>query len=410
MNPQDSKTRGITLYLHVHQPWRIRRYSIFDVASRHDYFSGGNNPDQNNEQIFHKIAEKSYLTMNSVLEQLLNKYPDFKLSLSISGVFLEQAEQFNPEVIRSFQRLVASGRIELLASPYYHSLSFFYSKREFERQVALQQQKIQEIFGVSTKVLANTELAYNDDLAKWAENAGFCGILAEGWDAVLDWRSPNYVYRPPETSKIGLLLKNYRLSDDIAFRFSNQNWSEWPLTADKYHSWLSKETEQTPLVNLFMDYETFGEHQWKETGIFSFFEAFVQKWLSNPNNKFYTVSEALDANEPVGELSMPRTVTWADSERDLTAWNGNDLQTEALRYLYDLEDDVLRSGDVELIGDWRRLQTSDHLYYMCTKWFTDGDVHAYFSPYESPYDAFLYYMNAIRDIRWRLSAHRYGDM
>lgn len=159
-----------------------------------------------------------------------------------------------------------------------------------------------------------------------------------------------------------------------------------------------------------MDYETFGEHQWKETGIFSFFEAFVQKWLSSPNNKFYTVSEALDANEPVGELSMPRTVTWADSERDLTAWNGNDLQTEALRYLYDLEDDVLRSGDVELIGDWRRLQTSDHLYYMCTKWFTDGDVHAYFSPYESPYDAFLYYMNAIRDIRWRLSAHRYGDM
>ncbi len=408
MNPIDSTTRGITLYLHVHQPWRVRQYSIFDVASRHDYFSGGGHSAQDNEQIFHGIAEKSYLEMNRVLERTLANHPEFKLSLSISGVFLEQAQQFNPEVIRSFQRLVATGRVELLASPYYHSLAFFYSRREFESQIALQKQKIQDIFGVTPRVLANTELAYNNDLAKWAEAAGFRGVLAEGWDTVLGWRSPNFAYRPPETQNIGLLLKNYRLSDDIAFRFSNQDWSEWPLTADKYHSWLAHETEQAPLVNLFMDYETFGEHQWKDTGIFSFFEHFVAKWLSTPGHTFYTVSGALDAHAPVGEISMPRTVTWADSERDLTAWNGNDLQTEALRYLYELEEDVLRSGDIELIGDWRRLQTSDHLYYMCTKWFTDGDVHAYFSPYESPYDAFLYYMNAIRDIRWRLSAHRYG--
>ena len=340
MNPTDSTTRGITLYLHVHQPWRIRQYSIFDVASNHDYFSGGNNVAQNNEQIFHKIAEKSYLEMNNVLEKLLNQYPDFKLSLSISGVFLEQAEQFNPEVIRSFQRLVATGKVEILASPYYHSLSFFYSQREFEAQIALGRQKIKDIFGVTTNVLANTELAYNDDLAKWAEKAGFRGVLAEGWDAVLGWRSPNFAYRPPETENISLLLKNYRLSDDIAFRFSNQNWSEWPLTADKYHSWLSKETEQTPLVNLFMDYETFGEHQWADTGIFEFMESLPEKLMEHPHTRFMTPTEVTENFSPMGELNVPFYTSWADSERDLTAWLGNELQIDAIKTIYALENEV----------------------------------------------------------------------
>ena len=362
---------------------------------------------QNNELIFHKVAEKSYLRMNALLEELLRRHHDFKLSLSISGVFLEQAERFNPVVIESFKRLVATGKVELLSSPYYHSLAFFYSRPEFEEQIRRHRQKLRQLFGVETKVLANTELAYNNDLAKWAETAGFSGVLAEGWDDVLEWRSPNYVYRPVGTDKIGLLLKNYRLSDDIAFRFSNRSWAGWPLTAEKYRTWLMEATAEAPLVNLFMDYETFGEHQWSDSGIFSFFDQFVASWLGVSGNTFYTVSEALAAHQPVGEISMPETVTWADSERDLTAWNGNDLQKEALRYLYELEADVLRSGDEQLIADWRRLQSSDHFYYMCTKWFTDGDVHAYFSPYDSPYEAFLYYVNAIRDVRWRLSAHRY---
>ncbi len=263
--------------------------------------------------------------------------------------------------------------------------------------------KIRELFGVETTAFRNTELAYNDELAHWADQAGFKAILAEGWDPVLDWRSPNYVYRPAGTENIRLLMKNYRLSDDVAFRFGNKAWAEYPLDAHKYRQWMDAAFGgDASIVNLFMDYETFGEHQWEDTGIFNFMEHFVAQWLETEGNTFYTVTEASQVEEPRGEISMPHTVTWADTERDLTAWLGNSLQHETMRHLYALESDVMRSGDMVLIGDWRRLQTSDHVYYMCTKWFNDGDVHAYFSPYESPYDAFLYVMNAIRDIRYRL--------
>jgi alpha-amylase len=213
------------------------------------------------------------------------------------------------------------------------------------------------------------------------------------------------VYRPAGTDNIRLLMKNYRLSDDVAFRFSNRDWAQWPLSADTYTQWTNDSLGDQSLINLFMDYETFGEHQWADTGIFDFFESFVGKWLENPDNTFYTTSGAIDAFEAVGEISMPNTVTWADNERDLTAWLGNDMQHEAMKHIYSLEDDILRTGDLELIADWRKLQTSDHAYYMCTKWFSDGDVHAYFSPYDSPYDAFLYYINAVRDVRWRLHSH-----
>jgi alpha-amylase len=385
----------VTLYLHAHQPWRVRSYGALDTANRHDYFSGDG--DQNNKEIFLKVANKSYRPMNALLEKLLHEHPGFCLSLSLSGVFLEQAEQFAPDVIESFQRLVKTGRVELLASPYHHSLAFFYDQSEFEKQVALHAEKIKQLFGVSPKVLANTELAYNDELGAWAEAHGYNGVLAEGWDKVLGWRSPNYVYQPKGATRTRLLLKNYRLSDDIAFRFSNKKWSGWPLTAETYSSWLT--ASGGPLVNLFMDYETFGEHQWKEHGIFTFFERFVGKWIT-AGGQFNTVSQAL-SNAPVGDVSMPETVTWADSERDLTAWNGNALQQEALRYVYQLAPRVLASGDSQLIRDWRNLQTSDHYYYMCTKWSSDGDVHAYFSPYSSPYEASLYVMNALRDIYWR---------
>lgn len=403
--------RGITLYLHVHQPMRVRDYTVFDTAVDHNYF---NDPDpmsdRNNEKIFHKVAEKSYRPMNAVLLKMLQTHPEFKVSLSITGTFIEQAEAWAPDVIASFQELVKTGRVEIVAETYYHSLAFFYSRDEFEKQVEAHKTKIREVFGVETSVFRNTELAYNDQLAQWADKYGFKGILAEGWDPILDWRSPNFVYRPEGTEKIALLLKNYKLSDDLAFRFSNRNWEEWPLTADKYMNWLGASYDQ-PLINLFMDYETFGEHQWADTGIFDFFQEFVGRWLEDENHTFYTASEAIDANEVQGTISMPSTVTWADSERDLTAWLGNSMQHEALKHLYALEADILRTQDVELISDWRKLQTSDHAYYMCTKWFTDGDVHAYFSPYESPYDAFLFFMNAIRDVRWRLHEyHKTGGL
>ena len=402
-----SASRGIVLYLHVHQPWRLREYDLFDISQQHDYFSHAASAAQDNELIFHKIANKSYRPMNALLERALNEHPDFKLSLSITGSFIEQAERFDPGLLESFKRLVATGRVEILAETYYHSLAFFYSRPEFEAQVAKHRQKIREVFGVETQVFRNTELAYNNDLAHWAEAAGYKGILAEGWDAVLGWRSPNYAYRPAGTQNIGLLLKNYRLSDDIAFRFSDQRWKDWPLTVDKYQQWTNAALAEAPLLNLFMDYETFGEHQWADTGIFEFFEQFIRRWMSQEDRTFYTVSEALSIHEPQDEVSVPYTTTWADSERDLTAWLGNSLQIEALRHLYDLENEVIASGDESLIADWRSLQTADHAYYLSTKWSDDGDVHSYFSPYDSPYDAYLNYMNAIRDIRWRLSAR--GD-
>jgi alpha-amylase len=404
--------RGIVLYLHVHQPWRVRKYSIFDTAEKHDYF---NEPDlatdRNNERVLRKVIEKSYQPMNELLETLLSRHPEFRVSLSITGTFIEQAEKWAPEVLESFRRLVATGQVEIVAETYYHSLAFFYSMEEFERQVRMHREKIRELFGVETQVFRNTELSYNDSMAKWADEYGFKGILAEGWDPILEWRSPNHMYRPTGTRDIRLLMKNYKLSDDVAFRFGNRGWEQWPLNANTYSEWMNAAITDSQLVNLFMDYETFGEHQWKDTGIFDFFEDFVSKWLSNPENTFYTPSEAIVAHEPVGEISMPHTVTWADTERDLTAWLGNSMQQEALRHLYALEDDILRSGDLELISDWRKLQTSDHVYYMCTKWFNDGDVHAYFSPYDSPYDAFLYFMNAVRDVRYRLMEyHRHGGL
>lgn len=397
--------RGIVLYLHVHQPWRIRDYSIFDTSHAHDYFSDTSETDRNNRKVLEKVAEKSYRPMNAALLRMLEQYPDFKVSLSITGTFMEQCEQWAPDVLDSFKQLVDTGRVEIVGETYNHSLAFFYSREEFERQVTMHAQKVQDIFGLTPTSFRNTELSYNDELGIWADKQGYAAVLAEGWDPILEWRSPNHVYQPPGTNDVKLLTKNYRLSDDVAFRFSNRAWQQWPLSADTYTSWLDSATNDGPLVNLFMDYETFGEHQWADTGIFEFFEKFIGMWSDRQDAAFYTVTEAARAFDASGDLSMKHTVTWADSERDLTAWLGNSMQQEAMRYLYGLERDVLRTNDLALIADWRNLQTSDHVYYMCTKWFSDGDVHAYFSPYDSPFDAFLYFMNAVRDLRYRLMAY-----
>lgn len=392
--------RQIMLYLHVHQPARISPYTAFDIGMRHDYFK---DTDQvSNEAIFRKVAEKSYLPTNRMLLELLRSQPKFALSLSITGTFLEQCESWGKDVLRSFQELVATGRVEIVAETYHHSLAFFYSRFEFEKQVLMHREKVRELFGVTPRVFRNTELAYNNELAEWADEAGYQGIIAEGWDEILGWRSPNYVYTAPGARQLKLLLKNYRLSDDIAFRFSNQQWAEWPLTSEKYISWLGAVNDDEKLINLCMDYETFGEHQWEAHGIFDFMNAWIPKWLEDEGHSFVTATQAVTNHEPADVVSVERTVTWADTERDLSAWLGNSMQQEALRHLYDLEEDILRSHDQQLISDWRLLQTSDHVYYMCTKWFTDGDVHAYFSPYGSPYDAFIYFMNAVRDLRWRL--------
>ena len=395
--------RAVCLYLHMHQPWRFERYSIFDVSHDHNYWDEIDYYDkQNNERIFRKVAEKSYYPMLRTLEKMISEYPGFKVSLSITGTFIEQAELWEPELIEILKRIVATGQVEIVAETYYHSLAFFYNRDEFEAQVKKHIQKIHGLFNVVPKVFRNTELAYNDELGKWADQVGFKGVLAEGWDKVLGWKSPNYVYRPFGASRAKLLLKNYRLSDDIAFRFSDKSWSEWPLTVDKYIDWVNMDCLRGPLINLFMDFETFGEHQWAETGIFQFFEAFVHSWLSAYDNRFVTVSEACDLLPVADEISMPETVTWADTERDLSAWMSNEMQKEGLADLYAMHDEIMETGDERLIEDFRRLSTSDHAYYMCTKYWNDGDVHAYFSAYDSPFDAFMYYMNVLRDMEYRL--------
>jgi alpha-amylase len=321
--------------------------------------------------------------------------------MSITGTVIEQLERWAPEVLQSFVDLTDTGRVEIVGETYHHSLAFFYSRKEFEMQVEMHKQKVQQVFGQTPKVFRNTELSYNNDLAYWADKAGYKGILAEGWDKILGWRSPNFVYRPSYTENIRLLMKNYRLSDDIAFRFGDRDWSGWPLTADKFSNWLNS-TQDAQLFNLFMDYETFGEHQWEASGIFDFLEHLPQEWYKTYGNRFLTVSQSIDTFEPVDYVDVPETVTWADTERDLSAWLGNSMQASAINRLYELENVILNTSDLALIEDWRKLQTSDHFYYMCTKWFNDGDIHAYFSPYENPYDAFIAFMNAYHDVRYRL--------
>jgi alpha-amylase len=393
--------RAIVLYLHVHQPYRIRHYTIFDSGHRHDYFDAAYEDETSNERILKKVAQKCYIPTNAHLQELLEHNPEFKLSLSITGTVLEQLERWAPEALESFQKLVRTGRVEIAGETYHHSLAFFYSRSEFEMQVDMHRRKIEALFGQTPRVFRNTELAYNNDLAYWADQLGYKGILAEGWDPVLGWRSPNFVYRPTYSENLRLLMKNYRLSDDIAFRFGDSKWSEYPLTADKFAHWISNEPNGTN-INLFMDYETFGEHQWQESGIFNFLAHLPREWLKTEGHSFMTLSEVIDNFDPVGSIDVPQTITWADTERDLSAWLGNPMQSTAIESLYRLQPKILETGDLALIEDWRRLQTSDHFYYMCTKWFNDGDIHAYFSPYKTPYEGYMNFMNAYRDLQCRL--------
>lgn len=401
--------RAICLYLHIHQPIRYREYSIFDVANNSNYWDGEYNGRQSNERIFKKVTEKSYKPMLELLTKKMSEHKDFKISLSITGTWIEQAKRWAPELIEIIKRMVKSGQVEIVGETYYHSLAYFYNLDEFNAQVEKHGAIIKELFGVTPQAFRNTELAYNDSLATWAEEKGYKVILAEGWDKILGWRSPNYVYRPANCQNIKLLLKNYRLSDDIAFRFSNRNWSEWPLTVSKYQNWINDDALRGNLINLFMDFETFGEHQWADTGIFDFIDHFISSWLNEYENKFVTVSEASEFNEPVDEISMPETVTWADTERDLSAWLSNSMQKEAMDAIFSIREKILATKDNKLIADWRKLTTSDHPYSMCTKYWNDGDVHAYFSAYASPYESFMYFMNVLRDIEYRLEIQKLID-
>lgn len=392
--------KSLCFYFQVHQPYRVKQYRVFDIGNDPEYFNHRGEGKLNNREIMRKVAEKSYIPTTKLIITLLKRHPEFRAAFSFSGVALEQMELYAPEVIDLFREAIQTGRVEVLGETYYHSLAFFYSHAEFERQVTKHRQIIRRLFGVWPRVFRNTELSYNNEVGQWADAQGYDGICAEGWDPILGWRSANYVYKPPNTSHIRLLLKQYRLSDDIAFRFSSREWSEWPMTAEKFGQWFQAAEGDT--INLFMDYETFGEHQWEDSGIFGFLEKLPEEILKNPNHTFMTPSEVIRAHDIRDEVDMPHVVTWADTDRDLTAWLGNPMQRAAIESVYALESEILNLNDTKMIDDWRKLQTSDHFYYMCTKYFADGDVHAYFSPYSSPYDAYIAYMNALSDLRLRV--------
>jgi alpha-amylase len=337
--------------------------------------------------------------------ELIEKYKGrFKISYSITGVLLEQLELYAPEVMTTFKQLAATGCVEFLAETYYHTLSFLYSREEFIEQIKAHRQTIRRFFGQTPRVFRNTELIYNNSLPAIIDQiGGFDAIITEGADHILGYRNANFVYRPTNSTKLKLLLKNYRLSDDIAFRFSNRDWKEWPLKAEKFAGWINAVNGCGYVVNLFMDYETFGEHQWQDTGIFDFLRQLPEEILRHPDNNFKTPSEVIKAYSAVGTIDVPHTISWADIERDLSAWRGNPMQENALTELYRLEDKVKQTEDSDIIADWRKLQTSDHFYYMCTKYFADGDVHKYFNHYDSPYDAYINFMNVMDNLNCRCS-------
>ncbi len=390
--------RRLCFYFQVHQPYRLKRYRFFDIGNDHHYFD-----DYSNKSIMRKVAEKCYLPTNQAFLDLINEYGSkVKISYSLSGTVIDQFEKYAPDVLDSFKKLAATGCVEFLAETYSHSLSALKSKEEFTHQVKMHSAKIKELFGQTPKVFRNTELIYSDEIGAMVADMGFDAMITEGAKHVLGWKSPNFLYCNSINPKLKLLLKNFTLSDDIAFRFSNRAWEEWPLTTEKFVGWLNEIDRKEEVVNLFMDYETFGEHQWAETGIFDFLRALPNAIFSKSDYIFATPSEVASELNPVSDLHVPYPISWADEERDLTAWLGNELQDEAFENLYEIFDKVKKIKDPQIQKDWLYLQTSDHFYYMCTKWFSDGDVHKYFNPYSTPYEAFINFMNVLTDFLLRI--------
>ena len=391
--------RTICLYFQVHQPFRLKKYRFFNIGNDHYYYD-----DYLNESVMRKVVEKCYIPANEILFDLIQKYNGkFNVAFSLSGVAIDQFELFAPEVLESFKKLAGSGSVEFLAETNAHSLVALKDKQAFCDQVKTHSQKIEKHFNQSPSVFRNTELIYSDEIGATVSEMGYKAMLTEGAKHVLGWKSPNYLYCNAINPKLKVLLKNFKLSDDIAFRFSNKEWEEWPLTTEKFVGWLNNLDTKEEVVNLFMDYETFGEHQWHETGIFNFLKFLPETVFNNSNFTFSTPSEVAEKLQPVSATHVPHPISWADEERDLTAWLGNDLQEEAFNKLYSLSDKISKCTDPAILEDWNWLQTSDHFYYMCTKFFSDGDVHKYFNPYESPYEAFINYMNVLSDFEIRLN-------
>lgn len=390
--------KTICFYFQVHQPDRLRLFRFFDIGNDFHYFD-----EFANRTILRRVADKCYLPANALLIELIKKYDkQFKVAFSISGVVLEQFIKYAPEVIESFKTLAQTGCVEFLAETYSHSLASLSSVSEFKNQVKQHSDMIEKYFGVKPVAFRNTELIYSDEIGSIVAGMGYNVMLVEGAKHILGWKSPNYIYTNAINPRLKLLLKNFSLSDDIAFRFSNNSWDSWPLTSEKYAAWVAQALEKDDIVNLFMDYETFGEHQNVSTGIFDFMYALPGAILSQNQIEFCTPSEAVKKHQPVAPLHVPFPISWADEERDTSAWLGNELQNEAFKKIYSIESKVLKTKDDKLINTYRKLQESDHFYYMCTKFFSDGAVHSYFNPYDTPYEAFINYMNVFSDFEIRI--------
>lgn len=389
--------KSVCFYFQVHQPDRLRQFRFFDIGNDFHYLD-----DFSNRTIVRRVAERCYLPANKMLHDLiLRNNGAFKVAFSISGTAIEQFERYVPEVIDSFKALAATGCVEFLSETYSHSLASLASTAEFKKQVKQHADLMKRLFGVKPTVFRNTELIYSDMIGAAVADMGYDVMLTEGAKHILGWKSPNFVYVNALNPRLKLLLRNFNLSDDIAFRFSDKGWNSWPLTADKFADWAVSALEKDDVLNLFMDYETFGEHQRSASGIFDFMNALPAAILAR-NIDFSTPSEAARKYQPVAPLHVPYPISWADEERDTSAWLGNDLQEEAFNKLYAMEADVYKTKDENLVSIFRKLQESDHFYYMCTKFFSDGSVHSYFNPYDTPYEAFINYMNVLADFELRV--------
>lgn len=402
----------IVLVFEVHQPHRLKRSvfwenKIFKRLKKEDLFNYYFD-NETDRDIFERAARKCYFPSNQILLDLIDKYKNerrqVKVAFSVSGVFLEQCEMFNKDLLESFKQLAETGNVEFLEQTYYHSISSLYpEKTEFTDQVKLHRETIKCLLGCEPKVFENTELLYNNAIANMVENLGYNGIFTEGIEKILHGKSPNYLYTPRGSRKIRVLLRNYKLTDDIGFRFSARWWSEYPLTADKYARWLASNEGQC--INIFPDYETFGEHHWPETGIHDFLRHLPEEILKWGNLQMSTPSEVIDRHSPQGEIDVPETggtVSWADLERDSSGWLGNAMQWGYYSSLRRLEPIVKEADDPEFLKLWRYFQTSDHLYYMFTAGGGPGEVHSYFSPYESPMDAFAVAQALLLDFESRV--------
>lgn len=391
--------KTICFYFQIHQPYRLKRYRFFNIGKDHYYYD-----DYSNEDIMQQIAARSFIPANRMLLDLVNNYKGkFRFALSVSGVALDQMEVYAPEVIDGLKELSRTGAVEFLAETYSHSLSSLIDPIEFRNQVQMQTQKIKLLFDQEPQVLRNTEMIYSDEIAEIVHSMGYTKMISEGAKYILSWRSPNYVYKSENRPDVKLLLRNPQFSDDISLRFSDYTWKEYPLTAEKYTSWIAATSPQEEVFNIFMNYETFGNLQPSHSGIFEFMKA-LPRFAFEKGLEFSTPSRIMDTHKPIGFISVPTPISWADEERDLSRWLGNKLQKSAFNTLYEISERVRLTDDRRLKQDWSYLQSSDHFYYMSTKHFYDGSMHTKFSPYQSPYDAFNNYMNVLSDFIDRVKA------